>query len=687
MTFAISGRPGRPSRGDRGRASASARGRILSGASRLALVLAVGFGLSGCGLFQERKGDFPPVEFDEAGSTVDYEVVIEGSPRDEATDAMEASLSLFRRQEDGAASVAILRRRGEQDVEAATTILRSFGYYRPTVKVRVEELPAEPPAQSASAKDRRPSYTFSELFGSKTGAETTGEADADAPEPAAPKTRAIAHVVIDPGPAFKLVSHDFAVAGDVGSKPVGLMTPAEAGSPLDRRADAGEILAAEDKAVAALLANGRPWAKLLGRRAVADMEAGTIEIVSTIAPGPYAEYGEIQVSGTEKVSEKHVRGYRDWRQGRPVDRRELRQYQSDLMATELFDSVVVKVPDQPPAPGEYQGDAAPILVAVEEGPRNTATAGLRFNSDTGPETRAGYTHRNLFGEGERIELTGVLGTQEQSLTAEGKKPQFLMRRQTLTGLAQVRHIEDTAYDENGATLSAGLERERGRYWTFGGGGLVEYSVINDQAYSEDVLLWGLPLYVRYDGSDDLLNPTEGIRAAVYGTPFYAMREAADSQFFKAETIVSGYLPMDDDHRYVLATRGRLGSIFAENLGDVPLTKRFYSGGGGSVRGYGDQLIGPLDKFNDPSGGRSVIELSVEARARVYGDFGLVAFVDAGSVSTAVAPDFSDGVQYAAGFGGRYYSPVGPIRFDLAFPLNARDVDDPFGFYFSIGQAY
>ena len=670
------------------RSSAGLAGPTLARRTTACAVLALAVALSGCGLFGERKGDFPPVEFAAPEGSVDYEVELVGSPRDEATSALEESLSLYRRQDDGAPSVAILRRRAEQDVEATKKILQSFGYYRPEVRVEVEALPDDPPeARDPNAGKGRASYTFAELFGAGDDApETPAEETAEEDEDDAPRQNAVARVIIDPGPAFRLTRHEFVVVGDPSRRrKVDLMTPEQAGSPVGRRADAGEILAAEDKALAALLYDGRPWAKLEGRRAIADMEAATIEIETAISPGAYAEYGEIEVSGTQDVVPQHIRGYRDFRHGRPVDRRDLRAYQSDLMATELFDSVIVQVPDEPPA--DAQGDAVPILVDVVEGPRNTATAGLRFNTDSGPEARAGYTQRNLFGRGERIDLTGVLGGTEQSLTLEGRKPQFLRRRQTLTGLAQVRHIEDNAYDETGATLSAGVEREQGRYWTYGGGGLLEYSRIDDQLYSEDVFLVGVPAFVRYDGSNDLLNPTEGIRAALYGTPYYAFRDRGDSQFLRAETIVSGYLPIDEEHRYVLASRGRLGSIFAEKLNDVPLTKRLYSGGGGSVRGYGDQMIGPLDVNNDPTGGRSVAELSVEARARVYGDFGVVAFVDAGSVSTAVAPDFSDGVQYAAGLGGRYYSPVGPIRFDLAFPLNGRRVDDAFGFYFSIGQAY
>jgi translocation and assembly module TamA len=121
---------------------------------------------------------------------------------------------------------------------------------------------------------------------------------------------------------------------------------------------------------------------------------------------------------------------------------------------------------------------------------------------------------------------------------------------------------------------------------------------------------------------------------------------------------------------------------------VPASQRFYAGGGGSVRGYKYQSIGPLDSKNDPLGGRSLVELNAEARIKIIDQFGIVPFVDGGQVYDEVYPELTSGdLQWAAGLGLRYYSPVGPIRFDVAFPLNPRGIDDPFQFYISIGQAF
>ena len=149
-----------------------------------------------------------------------------------------------------------------------------------------------------------------------------------------------------------------------------------------------------------------------------------------------------------------------------------------------------------------------------------------------------------------------------------------------------------------------------------------------------------------------------------------------------------YQPLDYARRYVLAGRARVGSTVGQPRRNVPANKRFYAGGGNSVRGYGYQKIGPLNDDDDPDGGRSLLELGAEFRAQVWGNFAVVPFVDGGTVYDNAYPDFSETFRWAAGIGLRYHTVIGPIRFDIAFPLNPRKgTDDPYQFYISIGQAF
>lgn len=126
----------------------------------------------------------------------------------------------------------------------------------------------------------------------------------------------------------------------------------------------------------------------------------------------------------------------------------------------------------------------------------------------------------------------------------------------------------------------------------------------------------------------------------------------------------------------------------DSTNDIPATKRFYAGGGGSIRGYKYQTVGPLNSKNDPVGGRSLLEIGFEARVRITEDIGIVPFIEGGNVYESMLPDFADELLWGAGLGIRYYTAVGPIRFDVAVPLDRRDnVDDAFQFYISIGQAF
>ncbi len=195
-----------------------------------------------------------------------------------------------------------------------------------------------------------------------------------------------------------------------------------------------------------------------------------------------------------------------------------------------------------------------------------------------------------------------------------------------------------------------------------------------------------PLELRWDRSNDELDPTRGFRLTGRVEPFLDFF-GEPSRFTKAQVTGSYYLPLESEAKWVVASRVTLGSILGESKGDVPADERFYAGGGGSIRGYPFQSVGPLEN-GEPTGGLSVFEASLELRARLTESFGLVAFVDGGSAFDANVPDFEEDILFGVGAGFRYFSPIGPFRFDIGFPLDKREnVDDSFQIYLSIGQAF
>ena len=131
---------------------------------------------------------------------------------------------------------------------------------------------------------------------------------------------------------------------------------------------------------------------------------------------------------------------------------------------------------------------------------------------------------------------------------------------------------------------------------------------------------------------------------------------------------------------------RSGVVFGAALSDLPVSRRFFAGGGGSARGFEYQSVGPEDADGTPTGGRGLLEVSGELRWRRDGPLGFVAFLDGANVSANQGVDFED-IRYSAGLGIRYDTLIGPLRFDIATPIDPDDGDDPVQVYVSVGQAF
>ncbi|MDR2422242.1 MAG: outer membrane protein assembly factor, partial [Deltaproteobacteria bacterium] len=205
--------------------------------------------------------------------------------------------------------------------------------------------------------------------------------------------------------------------------------------------------------------------------------------------------------------------------------------------------------------------------------------------------------------------------------------------------------------------------------------------------SSQYTVYGLPITLEWDFSDDLLNPTKGTRFKVSLQPF--MGDYFD-QFKVLKTRLDGsvYFPILADGRLVLALRAAAGGMWGAERTKLPATLRYYGGGGGSVRGYKYQSIGPRNERDKPDGGGAMAEVGGEIRFRWSDSMGATVFVDGGMVYDR--PEMSQIGQsflWGGGVGFRYFTPIGPFRLDLATPLTPRDDDGPLQFYLSLGQSF
>lgn len=484
-------------------------------------------------------------------------------------------------------------------------------------------------------------------------------------------------IAIDLGPRFTVDAYRVDLQGKAPLDVLADLALPKAGDP----ARAPDIAQAEGAVLARLAEKAHPFARAIDQEIVVDHATSKMAIVLKVDPGAPAAFGPLSLSGLEEVERDHLIGQLPWKEGDPYDQKKIDDGRRALGRSGLFSSVVV----DPAAMADASGEV-PISIAVAERERRSVGVGLRYETDTGFGTEFFWRHRNLFGRAETLDLTAQVAQNQIGAGAQYREKGFLAKQNTLSLGATVKREEQDAYDSRSAGVTAALERPLFEKVSGSAGVGLEALEVDDRTGTNQFLLLSFPFQLRRDTSNDLLDPSSGSRLTAGYTPVLQTTEGVT--FHRFQLSAAAYHEVLPEKRLILAARAAFGALIGATLSDVPATWRLYSGGGGSIRGYEYQRVGPLDADRDPVGGRSQFETGIEARIRVTEDIGIVPFFDAGNVYRTATLDFGDRLQYAAGLGLRYYTSFGPIRADIAIPLNRRPgIDDKFQFYISLGQAF
>lgn len=407
------------------------------------------------------------------------------------------------------------------------------------------------------------------------------------------------------------------------------------------------------------------------------------DVIFLVDAGREGNFGPVNFAGNDSVRESYLRKLLSWREGDCFRREKIEDYKAKLLQSGLFSRADVILPDAPDDDG-----TVPITLDLHERAHRTVSAGATYYSDEGPGVVLGWEHRNILGAAEKLTADLNLSSLKQSVDFNFSKPFFIRKDQNLLLNASLRRQDTDAYEELGIDFGAGLSRNFTRYLSGRTG--VDLSVTRIDDHSDNNTrtfgLVSLPQSLTYDNRDDKLDPHRGWNLSATAEPFFDVL-GESSPFFKTQFTGSGYWAIGTPADLVLASKVGVGSLWGADVDDIPATERFYAGGGGSVRGFGYQEVGPRDADDDPSGGRSLVNFSVELRSKFTDTIGAVAFVDGASVSEKSSPTFEN-MAIGAGVGARYYTGFGPIRFDIAVPLTEKDeLDQNFQFYISIGQAF
>ena len=556
-----------------------------------------------------------------------YEVSIEGAPGD-LKEKLEIISQLKKGQREYPTTAA-LRRAALRDAEAFEDALKAAGYYAGAAEAIL--MPGED----------------------------------DAPDQVTFK--------IETGAAFTISDYEILYQDDREGRPASLGDAKLTG---DKSAAGAALRDTQQHFLNFLWENGYPSAEIISRRAIANLDNKTAHAVFVFKSGPKASFGKAKITGLNKTKPAYLHKLIAWQEGEEYERSKLVSYRDRLAKTGLFSTI-----DVTPGAPDDEG-VAPVLINLAERKRRTIGAGLSYSTAEGPGGRIFFENRNIFGNAEnfRIELTG--SQFEQAINFDIAKPLPRLPGRAITNVEFSNETTD-AFDARSFSVLGGLSKK----WLSdnlqtSAAVKLETSKVETNGIEERNYFISAPLSVAWNSENDLLNPSKGVQASWSVTPYIG----ADS-FTQSEFIARSRVNFGKQDRFTLAARGALAATFGASLTDLPANKRFYAGGGGSVRGFGFQEAGPLDAEDNPIGGRSLIEGAIEARAKISQNIQLAAFADAGSVSSSSLPDFDGGFFVGYGGGVRYFTPIGPIRVDVAVPLNRRPTDRAYQIFIALGQPF
>ncbi|MEQ8405077.1 MAG: BamA/TamA family outer membrane protein [Oceanicaulis sp.] len=449
---------------------------------------------------------------------------------------------------------------------------------------------------------------------------------------------------------------------------------------------AREVIDARARVLAALRRSGYPEAREGDHEIIIDHTVDAARADFLYRTGEFITFGDPEFAGgLAELDPEYIDRLAPFEIGDPASRPALSEFASRLQGLEAI--VVADARLAPPGVTDADGNRL-VDVRADPAPKHRLEGLLSFSTDEGAGAEIAWTRRNLFGQAELLTLAGTFAQLERSVSAEFVAPHWRRYGQELTVFAEAAQERTDAFDQDVVRASAIVARQVSDHVSASAGVEVSTAEIRDARGERRLNTVSAPLGLAYDGRDDVLDPREGIFADVAVAPGWSFGDN-DVRFVRLEAGLRGYQPVSDD--VVLAGRVRVGTLQGASAFRVGVDERFYAGGGGSVRGYAFQSLSPLrEGFNtnalEPFGGASLAEVSAEARWRYSDRLGFVGFVDGGAATTDAQPDFG-AMRYGAGVGVRYYPGFGPLRVDIATPLDPRERDDIVQVYISIGQAF
>lgn len=609
-----------------------------------------------CGL--ARAADQPP-QAEDPVTELSYETTL--AMEDETEELREAATQASRLASLGDETidtVGVLFVRARDDEQRIRRALNALGYFAARVAVAIE---GQSP-RDTEAEDRM------------------------AAMPSGKKLQVT--ITVTPGPRFRFA--DIAIRCRAGTEPSlpPTLTPAAIGLKPGAPARSSDIVTAQARAIDILRESGYPLATLAGRNATADHATATLDVDLEFDPGPAATFGPVSITGTKRMNPDFVMGLAPFGTGDEFRTNLLEDFKESVERLGVFDAVRIDEAKELDATGQL-----PLAVTVSERPLRAIGIEATWSTLEGAALSSYWEHRNLFGEAERLRIEAstsrlfVNSLQDYEFALQGvlTLPAWTDRRDDLFISAGAKKERPDAYARDAIEFGVGWTRRFDKSLAVEAGVGLSAAREEDAFGARNLNTLTLPSAILYDTRNDPLEPVRGLRASIELRPLVNL-ENPDEAAARLLAQASAYLSLDSEARTVVATRVATGLSLASGLADLPADLRFFAGGGGSVRGYAFQGLSPRDPSDRIVGGASLAEASIEVRHWLFEDIGAALFADMGGAFASDVPDFS-GMGAGVGLGARYRTPVGPVRLDIAIPLDPQASDPDFAVYVGLGQAF
>ena len=437
--------------------------------------------------------------------------------------------------------------------------------------------------------------------------------------------------------------------------------------------------------------NGYGSATVEGKAQV-NKQNRSVEQVYIVNEGPLQRFGETIVSGNKSIKEKHITAELDFKPLELFSADKINRSRENIFNLGLFSSVLIT-----PAVSSTSF-VVPVNVAVTEGDKRQVRLGIGYAPEAKFRTSIQWSRYYLWGRPRTLTFSASLSAIQENLTAKIFQPYFLNRKNSLTVIGSFDREDAVSYTNEKIYSQLQVKRNLGDNFSI----FTAYNLeVNRPMDLQDILL--SDILASTPGSSYFISSlSAGFNYAFIDNPSYPSHGFTYSFYLEPATFLLGsqvdYLKgVTECHLYgtlykelILASRFKFGFINPNRFTtDIPIFKRFFSGGSYSVRGYGFQQIGPKDPLGNPLGGEYLFENNIEARYPIKGNFKGVIFADMGDVYHANFSLNINSLSCGVGTGVRYVTPIGPLGIDLAFPVqNFRSIDlGAYYFYVTIGQGF